>query len=191
MARLKFVYASMNSGKSLNLITKRYALIEKGFGVVTIKPAIDTRSNLIETRVGLTAECVLVPTTVMPSEVVLSALSARPDFVLIDEAQFLSREQIEDIRLLVDNWNIDVIAYGLKLNWLGDFFEGSLNLFRLADELEAIENLCPVNRGQPAFFHIKTLTGNDADIEIGREEVFTSVSRKEWYRWAGTNGVLK
>lgn len=191
MARLKFVYASMNSGKSLNLITRRYALIEKGFDVITMKPELDTRSELIETRVGLTAKCVLIGKTDLPSKTVLSPEFNRPDYILIDEAQFLSREQVEDLSNLTDNWNIDVIAYGLKLNWRGDFFEGSHHLFRLADELEAIENLCPVHRGNPAFFHVKELTGDDKDIEIGREEKYSSVSRKEWFRWAKSAGIVK
>lgn len=191
MARLTFIYASMNSGKSLSLLTKRYALIQKGFSVVTMKPALDTRSNVIETRVGLTAECVLIEPDTLPSQVVLKGSVFKPDFVFVDEAQFLTEAQVTDLAHMVDNWNIDVIAYGLKLNWRGEFFEGSHHLMRLADILESIENYCSVNKGELANFHIKTLTGDDNDIEIGREEKYDSVSRKEWFRWAKRNGIVK
>lgn len=183
MARLKYVYASMNSGKSLTLITKRYALLEKGFSVVTLKPAVDTRSTKIETRLGLEAECITLDKDTMPSKVILKSNSQSPDYVLVDEAQFLTKDQVEDLAFLVDNWNIDVVAYGLKLSWKGDFFEGSYHLFRLADELEPIENFCPSNKGALAFFHVKDMSAGTDEVTIGREEVFSSVSRKEWFKW--------
>lgn len=187
MSKLTYVYASMNSGKSLTLITKRYALMQKGFEVVTLKPALDTRSNKIETRLGLEADCIILDKDIMPSEVILKASSASPDYVLVDEAQFLTKEQVEDLAFLVDNWNVDVIAYGLKLSWKGDFFEGSYHLFRLADDLTPIENFCPNNKGALAFFHIKDLTSGNEEVTIGREETYSSVSRKEWFRWKNQN----
>lgn len=190
MSSLKFIYASMNSGKSLTLITKRYALIQKGFSVVTLKPSTDTRSDKIETRLGLSAECHNLDSNVMPSTVVLSAIDQKPDFVLIDEAQFLTEAQVLDLAYLVDNWGIDVIAYGLKVSWKGDFFEGSYHLFRLADELEPIENYCPNNKGALAFFHIKDLeNSDDSEVTIGHEEIYRSVSRKEWMIWAKLNNL--
>lgn len=182
MAKLKFIYASMNSGKSLTLITKRYTLIERGFNVITLKPSIDTRSDKIETRLGLEAECVSISKEDMPSDVVLRPTNIAPDFILIDEAQFLTREQVENLEMLVDNWGINVIAYGLKLSWKGDFFEGSYHLFRLSDELEQIENLCSYEKGAPALFHMKKTAGED-EVEIGREEAYESVSRKTWRKW--------
>lgn len=173
----------MNSGKSLAVLTKNYMLKEKGFNTVLLKPAIDTRTEgSISTRLGLTQDCITISENSLPSEYILKSSNARPDFVLVDEAQFFSQEQIWDLASLVDNWNINVYCYGLRLDWQGNFFTGSEALMKIADELHAIENLCKYNRGAPAYFHIK-LSGNDSSVEIGAEDKYESVSRQRWRKW--------
>lgn len=182
MCKLTFIFSSMNSGKSLALLAKNYMLNEKGFTTVLMKPEVDDRSEHISSRLGIEQKCSIIGQDDLPSTHVLNSDSQRPDFVLVDEAQFLNREQIWDLANLVDNWNINVYCYGLKLNWQGEFFEGSHELFKIADELEPIENYCKYNKGAPAFFHVK-LGGSDASVEVGAEELYESVSRKEWSKW--------
>jgi thymidine kinase len=99
--------------------------------------------------------------------------------VLVDEAQFLSKEQVWNLAYLVDELSINVRCYGLKLDWQGNFFSGSEELMKIADELEPIENYCKHNKGAKAFFHIK-LGGSDQSVEIGEEDLYESVSRKKW-----------
>ena len=183
MTKLVFYYSSMNSGKSLAVLTKNYMLKEKGFRTLLMKPAIDTRTEgSISTRLGIAQECIAILQNAMPSSHILKSSCEPPDFVLVDEAQFLSREQIWDLADLVDKWGINVYCYGLRIDWQGEFFEGSETLFKIADELESIENLCKYNQGAPAFFHIK-LKGSDSSVEIGAEEMYESVSRKKWREW--------
>ena len=173
----------MNSGKSLAVLTKNYMLKEKGFRTVLLKPAIDTRTEgSISTRLGIEQDCITILTNHLPSEYILKSSNNRPDFVLVDEAQFFSQEQIWDLASLVDNWNINVYCYGLRLDWQGNFFTGSETLFKIADELHAIENLCKYNQGAPAYFHIK-LSGNESSVEIGAEDKYESVSRQRWREW--------
>jgi carboxyl-terminal processing protease len=102
--------------------------------------------------------------------------------VLVDEAQFFTDKQIWDLANLVDNWNINVYCYGLRLDWQGNFFTGSETLFKIADVLEPVENLCKYNKGAPAYFHVK-LSGSDASVEVGAEDMYESVSRKTWREW--------
>lgn len=183
MSKLVFYYSSMNSGKSLAVLTKNYMLQEKGFKTVLMKPAMDTRSEgSISTRLGIEKDCVTVLDGELPSQRVLKSTSNKPDFVLVDEAQFFTKEQIWDLANLVDNWDINVYCYGLRLDWQGNFFIGSETLFKIADNLEPLENLCKYNKGAPAFFHIK-LSGDKSAVEIGAEDLYESVSRKHWQEW--------
>lgn len=100
------------------------------------------------------------------------------DFILFDEAQFLTREQVWDLSDIVDYHNINVICYGLKLNWKAELFEGSKALMELADELIQMDSICK-ETGNPALFHYKH-GGSDSAIETGFEDLYSTVSRKVW-----------
>jgi thymidine kinase len=182
-AKLKFIYSSMNSGKSLSLLTKNFMLKEKGFHTVLIKPSIDSRSDCsITTRLGINELCEILLQTDNPSRFV----DDTADYVLVDEAQFLTKQQVWDLAKIVDEQNINVRCYGLKLDWQGNFFIGSEELMKIADELEPIENYCRYNKGAKAFFHIK-LGGSEESVEIGEEDLYESVSRKKWLEWMKKN----
>ena len=180
--KLIFKFSSMNSGKSLDLLTKNFMLRQKGFNTILMKPSIDTRTSKITSRLGLEEECVLLQKEELPSQFVLLSGQPRPDFLLVDEAQFLTRSQVTNLSELVDDWNIGVICYGLKLNWQGDFFDGSEELMKIADELIQSETYCKTNTGAPALFHIK-LSGNNETVEVGFEDRYDTVSRKVWREW--------
>ena len=182
MAKLVFYYSSMNSGKSLSIITKNYMLNEKGFKTCILKPDIDNRSSGIKTRIGLEVDCTIVGKNELPSEKVLIAKNEKPDFILVDEAQFMSSEQIWNLAELVDSWDIDVLCYGLRIDWQGNFFTGSEVLMKIADELLPIENFCKENKGAYAYFHVKK-GGNDNPVETGYEDLYDTVSRKVWKKW--------
>lgn len=174
MAKLTFVFSSMNSGKTLALLTKNFMLGQKGYRTLLIKPAMDNRTTAISSRIGLEAECMLINPTDMVSEII----KKNYDYLLVDEAQFLSSKQVWDLSDLVDYYNINVIAYGLKLNWKGELFEGSKALMELADEIQQMDSFCK-ETGNPALFHHK-LGGSDAAVETGYEDLYETVSRRVW-----------
>lgn len=186
MSKLEFNYASMNSGKSLSLITKHYMLSQKGFKVVAVKPEVDVRSDKIETRLGLSIDAISISKDSKVSEKVLKSKKSKPDYILCDESQFFTKDQIWDLAFLVDNWNINVICYGLKVDWQGNFFEGSLELMKIADVLTPIENYCNVEKGASAFFHIKHTDLDKDGNDVGYEDKYSSVSRKTWREWFDT-----
>lgn len=174
----------MNSGKSLSILTKNYMLKEKGFITTLLKPETDNRTAGISTRLGISEDCEIIHSNQLPSKLILNSSNPKPDFVMVDEAQFLTTEQVWNLSELVDHWNIDVYCYGLKLNWKGDFFEGSETLLKIADEILPIENFCKYNKGAYAYFHIKkNLNENSNEVETGHEDVYETVSRKEWRKW--------
>jgi thymidine kinase len=174
MTKLTFIFSSMNSGKTLALLTKNFMLREKGYRTLLIKPYLDDRTTTISSRIGLEEECMLIKTTDLVSDII----KKNYDYLLIDEAQFLAKDQVWDLSDLVDYDNINVICYGLKLNWKAELFDGSKALIELADELIQMDSICK-ETGNPALFHHK-LGGSDAAIETGYENMYDTVSRKVW-----------
>ena len=174
MSKLTFVFSSMNSGKTLALLTKNFMLRQKGYRTLLIKPAMDDRTTTISSRIGLEEECMLINPTDMVSEII----KKNYEYLLVDEAQFLTSKQVWDLSDLVDYYNINVIAYGLKLTWKGELFDGSKALMELADDLQQMDSICK-DTGNPALFHHK-LGGSDAAVETGYEDLYDTVSRRIW-----------
>ena len=174
MAKLTFVFSSMNSGKTLALLTKNFMLRQKGYRTLLIKPAMDDRTTTISSRIGLEEQCMLINKNDMVSEII----KKNYEYLLIDEAQFLTKEQVWDLSDLVDYYNINVICYGLKLTWKGELFDGSKALMELADDLQQMDSICK-ETGNPALFHHK-LGGSDAAVETGYEDLYDTVSRRIW-----------
>ena len=184
MSKLTFIFSSMNSGKSLSLLTKNFMLREKGYRTILMKPAIDDRTKTISSRLGIEETCVILSETMMPSKGMYNEYTIGASFVnyiLVDEAQFLTKEQVWDLSKIVDDYGINVICYGLKLDWQGEFFTGSHELMKIADELIQTETVCRTTGG-PALFHIKH-GGTDSSVETGYDDLYDTVSRSVWKEW--------
>lgn len=143
MAKMHFKYASMNSGKSIDLIRTAYNYEENGYKVLILKPAVDTKGeNHITSRIGLSKQ---VDELLLYSDNVLEKLKGKLNDVaciLVDEAQFLSTKQVEDLFLISKACDIPVICYGLRTNFKMESFAGSKRLLEIADILEGINTLC-------------------------------------------------
>lgn len=175
--KLTFIFSSMNSGKTLALLTKNFMLREKGYSTLLVKPEIDDRTVTISSRIGLEEQC----QTLKINSLVSAGMDPNTpiyNFILVDEAQFLTKEQVWDLSDIVDYHGINVICYGLKLNWKAELFEGSQALFELADELIQMDSICK-ETGNPALFHYKH-GGSEASVETGFENLYSTVSRKVW-----------
>ena len=143
MAKMHFRYASMNSGKSIDLMRTAHNYEENGYKVLIIKPAIDTKANdHISSRVGLDRK---VDVLLLYSDNVLEKLKGKIDNVaciLVDESQFLSTKQVEDLFLISKAINIPIVCYGLRTNFKMESFAGSKRLLEIADVLEELKTLC-------------------------------------------------
>lgn len=149
MAKLYFYYASMNAGKSTNLLQASFNYRERGMATMLWTAAIDDRGadHAIESRIGLHADaCRFVPGTDMWAEV--SAAHARTPLacVLVDEAQFLSREQVWQLARVADEGGIPVLCYGLRTDFRGELFPGSAVLLGIADALVELKAVCHCGR---------------------------------------------
>lgn len=143
MAKLIFKYSTMNSGKSMDLIRTVYNYKENDCKVLVMKPLVDTKGgNMIETRAGLTLKTdVLIPEGFSVLKLLVGRLND-VECIFIDEAQFLSAKQINDLFVVAHVIDIPVICYGLRTNFKSVAFEGSSRLLELADSLEEFKTLC-------------------------------------------------
>lgn len=143
MAKLNFKYASMNSGKTLDLIRTVYNYEENGYNVLVIKPAIDTKGdNYIESRVGVKRK---VDYLIGLDDKILDKIYEHLNNVtciFVDEVQFLSKKQIDELFLITKVFDISVICYGLRLNFMMESFEGSKRLLEISEELEELKTIC-------------------------------------------------
>lgn len=145
---LSFFYGVMGSSKTAQLLMQRYNYQQLGLKVALIKPSVDTRagSNIVFSRVGLQAqaELVLEPHHSIREQLLwLAARNAHSDFqyVFIDEAQFLSEAQVQELADIADG--LEIFCYGLKTDFRGQFFPGSAALLRLAENIQEISGgLC-------------------------------------------------
>jgi thymidine kinase len=163
MAKLHFKYGAMNSGKSDTLIKTAYNYTERGLTVVTLKPSIDTKGGqTITARGGATR---LVDILVTPDLNVRDAIKAWQKeqgvetlaCVLIDEAQFLTEAQVDQLLEITKLDGISVIAYGLRADFRTKLFPGSTRLLELADNLEKLPTMCRC--GNQAEFNTRKVNG--------------------------------
>lgn len=151
MAKMHFKYASMNSGKSIDLIRTAHNYEENGYKTLIISPNVNKNSNgKISSRIGLDRQSDIM---LLYSDDVLEVLKGKLkdiSVILVDEAQFLGAKQVEDLFLISKAINIPVICYGLRTNFKMESFSGSKRLLELSEVLEELTTLCKC--GQIARF---------------------------------------
>ena len=160
MSKLHFKYGAMNSGKSDTLIKTAYNYEERGLEIATIKPAVDTKGdNLIIARAGLTrAVDILALPEIDVQQAVRNLGKNELACVLVDEAQFLTAEQISQLFLIAKQDDVSVISFGLKTDFRSQMFPGSKRLFELADNIEKLPTMCGC--GSQAEFNTRKVDGH-------------------------------
>jgi len=185
MASLYFKYAAMNSGKSTQLIQAHYNYIERGMNPMAMTAQLDNRygEGKITARIGIDLPAHTFSKTTNIFDFFQLLHDKHPvDALLIDEAQFLSEEQVFQCAKIVDELDIPVLAYGLKTDFLGKLFTGSEALLRLADNLEEIKTICWCGRKatQTARLSDGDVVRAGAQIAIGGNDMYTSLCRKHF-----------
>ncbi len=143
MAKLYFKYGAMGSSKTAQALITKYNYEENDMKVWLIKPSADTRDGVatIRSRIGLEARCdVMAPETDVFDR--FRPYAGRCHAVIVDECQFLTPEQIEQLRAIVDTYNIPVMCFGLRTDFQTRLFPGSMRLMELADCIEEIKTMC-------------------------------------------------
>ena len=186
MAKLYFYYSAMNAGKSTIMLQSSYNYRERGMHTLVLTPAIDTRAGAgrVKSRIGLEASA----TAFGANEDLLALTRAeherqRLSCVLVDEAQFLSGAQVDQLAEVADSLGIPVLCYGLRTDFQGHLFAGSERLLAVADNLNEIKTIC--HCGRKATMNLRVdATGRAVregeQIEIGGNERYVAVCRRHF-----------
>ena len=186
MAKLYFYYSSMNAGKSTNLLQSSYNYKERGMHTLVLAPQLDDRfgEGKVTSRIGITSDA-----TTFTVDTDLLALVGDADSdrqihcVLIDEAQFLTRDQVFQLGEVTDKLNIPVLAYGLRTDFRGEPFEGSKYLLAWSDNLREIKAICHCGTKATMVLrmdeHGQAVT-DGAQVEIGGNDRYVSMCRKHF-----------
>lgn len=174
MAKLYFRYGTMDSAKTMNLLAVAHNYRSQGKKVVLVKPALDDRfgRETIASRSGLEKP---VDMLIAGDEPLDASSFEGLDCVLVDEAQFLSRRVIDELRLLTRTHGVPVICYGLRTDFRTRLFEGAKRLMEVADSIEEVKVTCQYCR-RKAVFNLRMVDGKGviegAQIQIGGNESY-------------------
>ncbi len=186
MAKLYFYYASMNAGKSSNLLQAAFNYGERGMAVSLWTAAIDERLGFgaISSRIGLSSDAHRFDHDTDIAARVLADHAASPlACVMIDEAQFLTRAQVWQLARLADESGIPVLCYGLRTDFRGDLFEGSAALLGMADELIELKAVCDCGRKATMNMRIDEsgkAVREGAQTEIGGNDRYVAMCRRHF-----------
>ena len=186
MAKLYFYYSSMNAGKSTALLQSSYNYKERGMSTLVLAPKLDNRfgSGKVTSRIGIESEATTFQTDTDLYKLIESRNRAEPlHCVLIDEAQFLTRDQVFALGEVTDELQIPVLAYGLRTDFQGEPFEGSKYLLAWADNLKEIKAIC--HCGSKATMVLRLDGDGNAvtegsQVEIGGNDRYVSMCRKHF-----------
>ena len=186
MAKFYFYYSAMNAGKSTTLLQSSYNYRERGMRTLVLTPEVDTRSGAgtISSRIGLQAEAVCFSQT--ENLFVLTQQHTDQNSihcVLVDEAQFLTKQQVVQLGDVVDILDVPVLAYGLRTDFQGNLFEGSQHLLAWADNLVEIKTICHCGSKATMVLRLDAQGSpiqQGEQIRIGGNERYLSVCRKHF-----------
>ncbi|MBQ3058238.1 MAG: thymidine kinase [Clostridia bacterium] len=183
MAKLYFKYGAMGSSKTANALITKFNYEERGMKVWLIKPSIDDRdgANAVKSRIGLYAEAYVVT----PDINLIEEYEKHKDIdvIIADECQFLTPKQIDGLRTIVDEYDIPVLCFGLRTDFLTHLFPGSRRLFEVADSISEIKTICTC--GKKAIINAridengKIVTEGD-QILIGGNDSYVAMCHSCW-----------
>ena len=183
MAKLYFKYGAMGSSKTAQALITKFNYEERGMNVWLLKPSIDCRDGetLLRSRIGLEASADVVH----PEDDICALYAERGphDVVIVDECQFLTPEQIEQLRRLVDVASLPVLCFGLRTDFLTHLFPGSRRLFELADSITEIKTICEcgskatVNARIDGEGHVVT---EGAQVFLGGNDSYVAMCHACW-----------
>lgn len=203
MAKLYFIHAPMNTGKSAYLLMKAHSFLENNTPILCIKPSIDDRDGkgVIKSRVGLDMECLTIDQD-DNIQIIINQYCVNmegyglpsPQWILCDESQFLTEEQVDQLSVLVDEYDINVMCYGLRNDFTGHLFPGSKRLFELADNIEEIKLSCACGRKaiiNARFDEYGEIITNGEQIQVGGNEMYKPMCRKCYRDRISQNQMLE
>ena len=186
MAKLYFHYSTMNAGKSTILLQASHNYIERGMQTFLVTARVDARAGAgqIASRIGIAASAAGFDGETDMFALIEARLAESPcACVFIDEAQFLTKEQVWQLARAVDDLDIPVMCYGLRVDFRGELFPGSAALLALSDEMREVRTICHCGRKATMVVRLgpdgKALR-EGAQVQIGGNETYVSLCRRHW-----------
>ncbi|MFC3034761.1 thymidine kinase [Pseudoalteromonas fenneropenaei] len=186
MAQLYFYYSAMNAGKSTTLLQSAFNYKERGMTPFILTAAIDNRAGVgkVASRIGLEADAHVFESNTNVFSLVESHHQAHKlDCILVDESQFLTKEQVLQLTDVVDYLHIPVLCYGLRSDFRGELFAGSQYLLAWADKLIELKTICHCGRKANHVLRLDELgnaISDGAQVEIGGNDRYESVCRAHY-----------
>jgi len=187
MAKLYFKYGAMGSSKTAQALITKYNYEENDMKVWLIKPSADTRdgADILRSRIGLEAKVEIIAPGVDVVALYDTAKKGKCDVIIVDECQFMTPEQIDNLRFIVDEYNVPVMCFGLRTDFLCNLFPGSQRLMEVADTIQEIKTICDcgakatVNARIDSDGHIVT---EGAQVVLGGNDSYIAMCHKCWVR---------
>ena len=144
MAKLYFKYGAMGSSKTAQALITKYNYEENDMSVWLMKPGTDTRDgkNVVRSRIGLEADAQVIAPDMDVYEIYKAQYDGKVDAVIVDECQFFTVDQINQLRAIVDDFNVPVMCFGLRTDFLTRLFPGSMRLMEIADVIQEVKTIC-------------------------------------------------
>ena len=195
MAKLYFKYGAMGSSKTAQALITKYNYEENGLKVWLIKPSADVRdgANVLRSRIGLEARVQVIA----PGQDVFRLFTdtrSDCDVIIVDECQFMEPAQIDQLRAIVDDYDIPVMCFGLQTDFLTKLFPGSMRLLEVADTIQEIKTICDcgnkatVNARIDSDGHIVT---EGAQVQLGGNDSYIAMCHRCWIRGIREKRVIK
>lgn len=186
MSKLYYRFGVMGAGKTIDVIRCAYNYREKGLRAIVLKPSADTRTiDSIKSRTGSEIPCGVIhrEENLLQSLIYGEFNCRHADVIIIDEAQFLTAEQVEQLHLITREYDIPVICYGLKTDFQTHLFEGSKRLLELAESIVEIKSICWC--GRKATQNARVIDGkfieDGAVVQIGANETYVPLCTKHYF----------
>ena len=184
MAKLYFKYGAMGSSKTAQALITKFNYEERGMRVWLIKPSLDNRDgeSVIQSRMGLRSDARVISKTDNIYDVFKSE-SSESDVIIVDECQFFTKEQIDQLRMITDVCDVPVLCFGLRTDFLTRLFPGSHRLFEVADSITEIKTMCECGRKATVNARIDkngNIVTEGRQIFLGGNDRYIAMCHKCW-----------
>ena len=196
MAKLYFKYGAMGSSKTAQALITKYNYEENNLRVWLIKPSADTRdgAKILRSRIGLEAVVEVIPPETDIYTLFQEKQAGQCNVIIVDECQFLTGQQIDQLRAIVDDFNVPAMCFGLRTDFQTKLFPGSLRLMEVADTIQEIKTICDcgakatVNARIDGNGHIVT---QGAQVVLGGNDSYIAMCHRCWIRGIRENRTVK
>ena len=195
MAKLYFKYGAMGSSKTAQALITKYNYEENDLNVWLIKPSADTRdgAEVLRSRIGLEALCDVITPDVDVCQLFADTKAGHCNVVIVDECQFMTSIQIEQLRAIVNDFNVPVLCFGLRTDFQTHLFPGSMRLMELADCIEEIKTMCDC--GAKATVNARINNGyivtEGAQVVLGGNDSYIAMCHKCYVRGIREHKIIK